>query len=158
MEPVRLSGEEFAGVLHSGEAYEQVADSGSRVVLVDGDRVPDVLDASSMQHLATLPAVVVGAVADQARRKPAWADVVVGADRVLLESIVSTVQAVPLAATTLAVLLAHRRPPFDPRGPGGRVDRLRAPPGRAGVRGMAAPAPASSAPAGARTRGPGLPA
>jgi hypothetical protein len=105
MEPVRLSGEEFAGILDSGEAYERIADSGSRVVLVDGDRAPDMLDASSMQRLHTLPAVVVGAVADPERRRPAWADVVVGADPAPLESIVSTVQAVPLAATTLAILL-----------------------------------------------------
>ncbi len=102
---MRLSGEEFAGILHSGEAYERATDSGSRVVLVDGDRVPDVLDASSMQRLQTLPAVVVGEVAEPERRRPAWADIVVGSDPRTLESVVSTVQAVPLAATTLAVLL-----------------------------------------------------
>jgi hypothetical protein len=107
MEPVRLSGEEFAGILRSGEAYERVADSGSRVVLVDGDRAPDMFDASSMQSLQTLPAVVVGEVADPERRRPAWADVVLGADPRPLASIVSTVQAVPLAATTLAVLLRN---------------------------------------------------
>ena len=116
MEPVRLSGEEFAGILHSGEAYERVADSGSRVVFVDGDRVPDTLDAASMQNLRTLPAVVVGAVADPERQRPAWADVVLGADLRPLESIASTVQAVPLAATTLAVLLRNGEDRSIPEG------------------------------------------
>jgi hypothetical protein len=105
MEPVTLPGQEYAGILGTGEAYEMVGDSGSRAVVVEGDDLPDTLDEPSMRNLRTLPAVVVGVLGDPDSRRPHWADLVVGPDSDALRATLATVDAVPLASTTLAVLL-----------------------------------------------------
>ncbi|MGD0394673.1 MAG: enoyl-CoA hydratase/isomerase family protein [Acidimicrobiales bacterium] len=105
MIPVRLSGEEFAGVLGAGEIHERMVASGRPVVVVDGDDLPDALAERSMESLQTLAAVVVGAVGDPTDRTPQWADVVVGRESQDLESVLETVGQNTMASTALAVLL-----------------------------------------------------
>lgn len=105
MDPVRLSGEEFAGVLGAGEIHERMVASGRPVVVVDGDDLPDALAERSLESLQTLAAVVVGSVEDPTVRTPRWADVVVGKDSRDLESVLETVGHNTMASTTLAVLL-----------------------------------------------------
>jgi enoyl-CoA hydratase len=111
MEPVRLTGREFAAVLPAGEAAELLGHDSCRVALVDGDEGPDVLEPESTHALETLPALVVGVVTDPASRMPEWADLVVGPGSSALDATLETVARAPLAAATLAVLMrtGHRR-------------------------------------------------
>ncbi len=105
MTPVRLSGEEFAGVLAMGELHTRVVDAGQAAVVVDGDDLPDRLTEPSMERLQSLAAVVVATVEDPTARTPRWADVVVGRGSRNLEAVLDTVGRNPMASTTLAVLL-----------------------------------------------------
>jgi hypothetical protein len=105
MDPVRLSVEEFAAVLDTGEVYERIVESGAWVVLVDGGSGQETFDQRSMQRLRTLAAVVVGVVPEPGALRPEWADVVVGPGSGTLQATLATVDASPRASTTLAVLL-----------------------------------------------------
>ncbi len=99
-----LAGHEFVEALATGDAYEQLGDTGGRVVLVGADGLPDRLDHASMERLVTLPAVVV-ALCDSPSRQPDWADLVCAPDGPGPDSVSAVVADNPLAATVLAVLL-----------------------------------------------------
>jgi len=101
------SGDEFAALLDAGEWYEGIVGSEGRLVLVDGDRLPDTLGRRAMERLHTLPAVVTAVVADPDTRRPVWADLVVGPGSPALDAAAVTIEANPGAATTLAVLLRN---------------------------------------------------
>jgi hypothetical protein len=105
MEPVRLTGQEFMSVLESGEAFEEIVGLECGSVLVDGDGLPDVLGRQAMLRLRMVPAVVVALVGDPSARPPAWSDLAVEPDSEALETTLATLDAQPLASTTLATLL-----------------------------------------------------
>ncbi len=105
MDPLRLSGPEFAELLDAGEAHERVVDAGAPVVLVEGTGLPPTLDPPSMERLQTLAAVVIGVVEGPMTGPPAWSDLAVPPHSPELESARTTVEANPLASVTLAVLL-----------------------------------------------------
>jgi hypothetical protein len=111
MDPVRLPGPEFVAVLDAGEAFETIVGLECGAVLVDGDELPDALTPGPRDRLAMVPAVVVAVVTEPGDRRPEWADVVVAPGRPELAATLATVEADPLAAITLAVLLrgAERR-------------------------------------------------
>jgi hypothetical protein len=105
MDPLQLSGQEFAALLDAGEAHERVMDAGAQAVLVEGHGLPATLDPGSMARLQTLAAVVIGLVEEPMIRPPAWSDLAVPPGSPELESAQSTVETNPLASITLAVLL-----------------------------------------------------
>lgn len=111
MDPVRLPGPEFVAVLDAGEVFETIVGLECGAVLVEGDDLPDALAPGPQGRLAMLPAVVVAVVSDPGERRPEWADVVVAPGHPELAATLATVEADPLAAITLAVLLrgAERR-------------------------------------------------
>lgn len=105
MDPLRLSGPEFAALLDAGEAHERVVDAGAQTVLVEGHDLPPTLGPRSMERLQTLAAVVIGVVGEPMTGAPAWSDLAVPPDSAELELAQSTVGTNPLASVTLAVLL-----------------------------------------------------
>jgi hypothetical protein len=111
MDPVRLPGPEFLAVLDAGEAFETIVGLECGAVLVEGDDLPDALTPGRAGRLAMVPAVVVAVVPEPGGRRPEWADLVVAPDGPELAATLATVEADPLAAITLAVLLrgAERR-------------------------------------------------
>jgi hypothetical protein len=104
MDPLRLSGQEFAALLDAGEAHERVVDTGAQAIVVHGD-LPRSLGPRSMARLQTLAAVVVGVVEEPTDGAPAWSDLAVPPDGPTLESALAAVDANPLSSTTLAILL-----------------------------------------------------
>jgi len=104
MDPTALDGPAFARALATGDVYEHLAGTGGRVVVVEADELPDLLDADAMGRLVTLPAVVVARTGD-ADRRPAWADMVASPDDPLVPAVADVVAAQPLAATVLTLLL-----------------------------------------------------
>jgi enoyl-CoA hydratase/carnithine racemase len=104
MAPAPVPGPVFRHSLAAGWAAEEYAGSDTGPVVVDGDDLPDTLEAAAADTFLTLPAVVV-AVVSRPDRRPAWADLVLGVDDPDLDAVVATSTANPLAATTLAVLL-----------------------------------------------------
>jgi|NGEPerStandDraft_6_1074524.scaffolds.fasta_scaffold00063_17 hypothetical protein len=104
MHPTVVAGPDFAQVLDSGEAFEELAGSDGHLVLVDGDDLPDALGSDATGRLVTLPAVIVAVIRNPDRR-PDWADLVLAADDPRLVAVRSAVRANPQAATVLAVLL-----------------------------------------------------
>ena len=109
MDPLRLSGPQFTGLLESGEIHEAVLGSGARVVVVDGSSLPDRCDGPAEDRFQTLAALVVAAADDPEARRPDWADLVVAPESPVLDSVLDTVGTNPLAATTLAILLRTGR-------------------------------------------------
>jgi hypothetical protein len=104
MDSTPLTGPAFAQAVATGDAYEQLAATDGRVVLVEADDLPDRLDGEAMDRLVSLPAVVVGLTSSPERR-PDWADLVATPDDPGLAAVADTVRDQPLAATVLAVLL-----------------------------------------------------
>jgi len=104
METVPVPGPAFARSLADGRAYDDLAESGGGLVLVEGDELPDALDPSAAEHLRTLPSVVVALVSDTDRR-PGWADLALAPGDPAVDRAAATVDADPLAATALALLL-----------------------------------------------------
>jgi hypothetical protein len=104
MELIPLDGPAFARAVATGDVYEQLAGTSGSMVVVEADDLPDRLDASATGRLVTLPSVVVARASD-ADRRPQWADLVVGHDDRLFDSVVDTVRSRPLAATVLTLLL-----------------------------------------------------
>lgn len=99
-----MPGRAFARTLADGTAYDELAEPGGGLVLVEGDDLPDVLDSPSADHLQSLPSVVVALVSDTGRL-PDWADLALVPADPSVERVAATVAADPLAATALALLL-----------------------------------------------------
>ncbi len=104
MDVPTLSGRDFARLLATGDAHEELAGPGGGLVVVDADGPSEALAPEAAFHLATLPAVVVGATVDPGRRAP-WADVHVAPGSRPLAAVVDRVRSAPVAATVLALLL-----------------------------------------------------
>jgi hypothetical protein len=104
MDPVVLSGPEFAAVVETGEAFERIVGLECGAVLVEGEALDDAPAPDPTGRLAMLPALVVAVVSDPARR-PLWADLAVAPGSAELAATLATVEQNPLASVTLALLL-----------------------------------------------------
>jgi len=100
-----MSGKDFCNALVVGDVYEQVLDTGSKLLTVNGDEMVDEMDARTLEVVGTVPAVIACVTSSDSSRHPQWADLVVTEGSSEYSQILASVASSPMAATSLALLL-----------------------------------------------------
>lgn len=100
-----MSGREFFNAILAGDVYEQVLDTGSKLLIVDGDEMVDEMDPANLEVVGTVPAVIACVTSSSSTRRPQWADLVVTEGSFEYNQMLALVASKPMASTSLALLL-----------------------------------------------------